>query len=163
MHPEHNRERRLARAKTLIDLHARDNGAVYVDAAHLQHNMYVAATMHASTGVLQSAAGVRVSTIAQAEEVAITLVITDPHPCPVYVCPEVYATDIFRLCQEARATLVHLLWNCQPPTSTTTTFPPQLEAAMRSEDYETQVRATTLLNNALDQQRPARRPRGDYP
>lgn len=26
-----------------------------------------------------------------------------------YICPEVYATDICRLCQEARATLVHLL------------------------------------------------------
>ncbi|KAH9370556.1 hypothetical protein HPB48_002513 [Haemaphysalis longicornis] len=37
---------------------------------------------------------------------------------------------------------------------------PQFEAAMRSEDYETQARATRLLNNALDQQRPARRPEG---
>ncbi|KAH9382297.1 hypothetical protein HPB48_015749 [Haemaphysalis longicornis] len=77
-----------------------------------------------------------------------------------YVCPEVYATDICRLCQESRATLVHLLWNCQPPTSNTTTFPPQFEAAMRSEDYETQARTTRLLNNALDQQGPARRPEG---
>ncbi|KAH9374290.1 hypothetical protein HPB48_005610 [Haemaphysalis longicornis] len=79
------------------------------------------------------------------------------YPSPA---PEVYATDICRLCQEARATLVQLLWNCQPPTSTTTMFPPQFEAAMRSEDYETQARATRLLNNALDQQRPARRPEG---
>ncbi|KAH9360741.1 hypothetical protein HPB48_020220 [Haemaphysalis longicornis] len=40
------------------------------------------------------------------------------HAIARYVCPEVYATDLFRLCQEARATLVHLLWNCRPSTST---------------------------------------------
>ncbi|KAL1445243.1 hypothetical protein MTO96_045131 [Rhipicephalus appendiculatus] len=33
VNPEYNRERRAARARALIDLHARDSGAVYVDAA----------------------------------------------------------------------------------------------------------------------------------
>ncbi|KAL1444958.1 hypothetical protein MTO96_045286 [Rhipicephalus appendiculatus] len=33
VNPEYNREWREARARALIDLHARDNGAVYVDAA----------------------------------------------------------------------------------------------------------------------------------
>ncbi|KAL1466680.1 hypothetical protein MTO96_042565 [Rhipicephalus appendiculatus] len=36
MNPEHNKERRLARAKALVDLHVREEGAVYADAAEYQ-------------------------------------------------------------------------------------------------------------------------------
>ncbi|KAL1475141.1 hypothetical protein MTO96_037498 [Rhipicephalus appendiculatus] len=52
MNPEHNKERRLARAKALVDLHAREEGAVYVDAAEYQGSSgaYAAVVVGASTG-----------------------------------------------------------------------------------------------------------------
>lgn len=294
MNPEHNHERRLARAKALVDLHANDTGAVYVDAAEHQDQpgTFVAAVVAAATGKTKSAASFRASRAHQAEEVAIALAIADPkcttvlsdsrtavmnyarnnvcsvaarvlrgacdgavsikwfpahmgpsvsckgnanhnetanavarglanraaavsaepsewqlfniskdpmtayndvvkwyrlsrrtmpppHPgltrseavlyrqlqtgsllTPVlakHICPEVYESDVCRLCAKERATAAHILWNCELypyEASAMKTIPLQFEAAARSGDYDTQLQAVQQVAAALDRQRP---------
>ncbi|KAH9366780.1 hypothetical protein HPB48_014476 [Haemaphysalis longicornis] len=77
MQPEHNRERRLAIVKTLIDLH-RTTEQCIVDAADVQHNIYVAATMPATTECFNQQPASEYLTIPQAGEDAIDVAITDP-------------------------------------------------------------------------------------
>ncbi|KAL1478207.1 hypothetical protein MTO96_016394 [Rhipicephalus appendiculatus] len=78
VNPEYNRERRAARARALIDLHARDNGAVYVDAAEYKDRRGAAAVVSAVTGETKAAASVRARAAHRAEEVAIALALADP-------------------------------------------------------------------------------------
>lgn len=66
-----------ARAKALIDLHAIDEHARYVDAAECQRNAFAAVVIEASTGTTRTAASVRSAGAEQAEEVAIALAIAD--------------------------------------------------------------------------------------
>ncbi|KAL1425837.1 hypothetical protein MTO96_018820 [Rhipicephalus appendiculatus] len=70
VNPEYNRERRAARARALIDLHARDNGAVYVDAAEYKdrRGAFAAAVVSAVTGETKAAASVRARAAHRAEE-----------------------------------------------------------------------------------------------
>ncbi|XP_077534634.1 uncharacterized protein LOC144146565 [Haemaphysalis longicornis] len=58
VNPQYNRERRAARASSLIDLHARDSGAVYGDAAEYQdrRGAFAAAVVSAVTGETKAAA-----------------------------------------------------------------------------------------------------------
>ncbi|KAL1414997.1 hypothetical protein MTO96_007046 [Rhipicephalus appendiculatus] len=79
VNPEYNRERRAARARALIDLHARDNGAVYVDAAEYKdwRGAFAAAVVSAVTGETNAAASVRARAAHRAEEVAIALALAD--------------------------------------------------------------------------------------
>ncbi|KAL1415130.1 hypothetical protein MTO96_006921 [Rhipicephalus appendiculatus] len=87
MNPEHNKERRLARAKVLVDLHATEEGAVYVDAAEYQGSSgaYAAVVVGASTGATKTAASVRTREAHRAEEVAIALAVSNPG-CTIRCC-----------------------------------------------------------------------------
>ncbi|KAG0436902.1 hypothetical protein HPB47_017704 [Ixodes persulcatus] len=75
-----------------------------------------------------------------------------------HVCPRVYASDVCRLCAKERATAAHILWDCSVnprEASEKTTIPPQLEAATRSYDQETQFKAVQQVSAALERQRPS--------
>ncbi|XP_037577228.2 uncharacterized protein LOC119459601 [Dermacentor silvarum] len=87
VNPEHNKERRLARVRALVDLHAREEGAVYVDAAEYRgsNDAYAAVVVGASTGATKTAASVRTREAHQAEEVAIALAVSDPG-CTTVLC-----------------------------------------------------------------------------
>lgn len=80
MHPEVDRERRLARAKALTATHASDNGAFYVDVARYSHRpgTYAAAVVAATSGELCTACSVRARSPEHAEELAIALALTNP-------------------------------------------------------------------------------------
>ncbi|KAH7973739.1 hypothetical protein HPB49_004641 [Dermacentor silvarum] len=61
-----------------------------------------------------------------------------------HLCPSVYTSDVCRLCAKERATTAHILWDCvvnAREASEKTTIPPQLEAATRIYDQETQLKA----------------------
>lgn len=75
-----------------------------------------------------------------------------------YVCPSVYASDVCRLCVKERATAAHILWDCSVnprEASEKTTIPPQLEAATRIYDQDTQLKAVQQVSAALERQRPS--------
>ncbi|KAH9377858.1 hypothetical protein HPB48_014660 [Haemaphysalis longicornis] len=55
-----------------------------------------------------------------------------------YVCPEMYETDICRLCKDQRATLAHILWQCNN-AATVTTLPQEIEDAKCSANLDTQL------------------------
>ncbi|XP_077561702.1 uncharacterized protein LOC144178042 [Haemaphysalis longicornis] len=63
MHPEYNRDRRVARAKALTELYARDTGALYVDVAEYpdRPGTYAAVAVRATTGDIYSACNFRVA------------------------------------------------------------------------------------------------------
>ncbi|KAH7972164.1 hypothetical protein HPB52_008563 [Rhipicephalus sanguineus] len=73
-HPARADINRLA----LIDLHANDERARYVDAAEYQQNAFAAVVIEASTGATRTAASVKSIGAEQAEQVAIALAIIDP-------------------------------------------------------------------------------------
>ncbi|KAG0444479.1 hypothetical protein HPB47_013748 [Ixodes persulcatus] len=75
MNPDYNKGRRAARAEALIDLHANDEHARYVDAAAYQRNAFAAVVIEPSTGATRTAASVRSAGAEQAEELAIALAI----------------------------------------------------------------------------------------
>ncbi|XP_077548095.1 uncharacterized protein LOC144160815 [Haemaphysalis longicornis] len=109
MNPEFNKERRMARAKALVDLHTRDEGAMYVDAAEYQESerAYAAAVVRASTGETITAASVRTQKAHRAEEVAIALAIADP-ACTTVLCDARTAVRNYargRVCREAARVL----------------------------------------------------------
>lgn len=75
-----------------------------------------------------------------------------------HVCPSVYASDVCRLCAKERATAAHILWDCRVnprEASEKTNLPPQLEAATRSYDQGTQLKAVQQVSAALERQRPS--------
>lgn len=71
-----------------------------------------------------------------------------------YVCPEVYETDICRLCKDQRATLAHILWQCNN-AATGTTLPQEIEDAKCSANLDTQLQAVNTIIAALELQRPS--------
>nr|XP_037278276.1 uncharacterized protein LOC119171601 [Rhipicephalus microplus] len=77
IHPQRNKERRVARARALAETHARDSTAVYVDAAKHQYrpHTYVAVVVRATDGKLLNACSVRATSAEQAEEAAIALAL----------------------------------------------------------------------------------------
>lgn len=80
MTPTFHQERREARAKALIALHASDEGAVFVDAASYKNigDAFSVSVIGAKTGEIRLAASVRTTVPSQAEEVAVALAIADP-------------------------------------------------------------------------------------
>lgn len=82
-------------------------------------------------------------------------------PTPVlmkYVYPQVYVSDVCRVCQRERATLTHILWDCTKfpdEASTSTTIPPRLAAAAKCYDQEIQTWAVQQVLAALERQRPS--------
>lgn len=86
MNPEHNRERRAARAKAMVELHAELPGTRYVDAAeYRERGAFTAVVIDAKTGGTITAASVRTKEARCAEEVAIALTISDPD-CKTVLC-----------------------------------------------------------------------------
>ncbi|KAG0433682.1 hypothetical protein HPB47_019719, partial [Ixodes persulcatus] len=77
MHPQHDDERRKARAQALCGLYGEDEGVVYVDAAK-QGDKCVAVVSRATNGRLLSSIGVKTKNVRKAEEVAIALATTLP-------------------------------------------------------------------------------------
>ncbi|XP_077536539.1 uncharacterized protein LOC144148888 [Haemaphysalis longicornis] len=109
MNPEFNKERRAARAKALIDLHAKDRGAVFVDAAEYPdgRRAFAAAVVGAATGATRTAASMRTRAAHRAEEVAIALAIADP-ACTTVLCDSRTAVKNYargRVCGEAARVL----------------------------------------------------------
>lgn len=296
MNPEHNQERRLARAKTLTATHATDKGAFYVDVAQYpdRPNAYVAVVIAAVSGDVYTASSMKARSAHHAEEMAIALAITNPrcttvlsdsktaimhyatncvspsvvrvcgalpprttpvtlrwfpahvgpldsrdghgnrneeadraahaltsrgapespsprfatqvpeetepltayrdilewyrinrrtfpppHPnltrqeaviyrqlqtcslmTPVvakHICPEVYVSDMCTLCNRERATMAHILWDCEnhPQEARNTTIPPRFMDAMKNGNYEDQLQAVQLAMAGLERQRPA--------
>nr|XP_050028077.1 uncharacterized protein LOC126523519 [Dermacentor andersoni] len=105
VNPEHNKERRLARARALVDLHAREEGAIYVDAAEYRgsSDAYAVVAVGASTGARKTAASVRTRQAHRAEEVAIALAVSDPG-CTTVLCDSRTAVKNYakgRVCSEA--------------------------------------------------------------
>lgn len=74
-----------------------------------------------------------------------------------HICPQVYETDMCRLCSSARATTAHLLWDCQshPIEALQEELPPNITIAMNSYDHTTQLQAVQQVAAALARQRPA--------
>ncbi|CAN7939763.1 unnamed protein product, partial [Ixodes hexagonus] len=107
MNPDYNKERRAARAKALIGLHANDEHARYVDAAEYQRNAFAAVVIEASTGATRTAASVRSAGVEQAEEVAIALAIADAD-CHTVLSDSRQAVRNFakgQICREAERVL----------------------------------------------------------
>ncbi|XP_075535920.1 uncharacterized protein LOC142571447 [Dermacentor variabilis] len=107
MNPEFNKGRRAARAKALIDQHANDEHARYVDAAEYQRNAFAAVVIEASTGATSTAASVRSAGAEQAEEVAIALAIADAD-CHTVLSDSRQAVRNFakgQICREAERVL----------------------------------------------------------
>ncbi|KAH7973711.1 hypothetical protein HPB49_004064 [Dermacentor silvarum] len=78
VHPDRNKERRVARARALAETYADDAKAVYVDAAKHQRKpkTYVAAVVRATDGKVLNACSVRATSAEQAEEAAIALALS---------------------------------------------------------------------------------------
>ncbi|XP_065289174.2 uncharacterized protein [Dermacentor albipictus] len=105
VNPERDKERRLARARALVDFHAREEGAVYVDAAEYRWNSdaYAAVAVGASTGATKTEASVRTREAHRAEEVAVALAVSDPG-CTTVSCDSRTAVKNYakgRVCSEA--------------------------------------------------------------
>ncbi|XP_065283301.1 uncharacterized protein [Dermacentor albipictus] len=107
MNPEFSKGRRVARAKALIDQHANDEHAWYVDAAEYQRNAFAAVVIEASTGATRTAVSVRSTGAEQAEEVAIALAIADAD-CHTALSDSRQAVRNFgkgQICREAECVL----------------------------------------------------------
>ncbi|KAG0425660.1 hypothetical protein HPB47_027174 [Ixodes persulcatus] len=107
MNPDYNKGRRAARANALIDLHANDEHARYVDAAEYQRNAIAAVVIEASTGATRTAASVRSAGAEQAEEMAIALAIADAD-CHTVLSDSRQAVRNFskgQICREAERVL----------------------------------------------------------
>lgn len=71
-----------------------------------------------------------------------------------HVCPEVYQSDVCAVCGRDRATMVHVLWECQETDPLMDTLPPRLASAVASTDCNLQREAVQLALAALERQRP---------
>ncbi|KAG0441823.1 hypothetical protein HPB47_015839 [Ixodes persulcatus] len=73
-----------------------------------------------------------------------------------HLWPEVYVTDLCRLCGKERATLAHILEDCECANADNSAdvLPPLMEEAKRSEDYDVQHTAIQQILAALEKQRP---------
>lgn len=85
MHPEYNKGRRAARARALIDQHAADGHARYVDAAEYAKLHGFTTVVVDATGTVRTTASTRCTKAEQAEEVAIALAIAD-RDCHTVLC-----------------------------------------------------------------------------
>ncbi|KAL3217429.1 hypothetical protein MRX96_032382 [Rhipicephalus microplus] len=77
IHPQRNKERRVARARALAETHASDSTAVYVYTAKHQYrpHTYVSVVVRDTDGKLLNACSVRETSMEQAEETAIALAL----------------------------------------------------------------------------------------
>ncbi|XP_077548775.1 uncharacterized protein LOC144162169 [Haemaphysalis longicornis] len=73
-----------------------------------------------------------------------------------HLWPEVYVTDVCRLCGKERATLAHILKDCISANNANNAdvLPPHIEEAKRSNDYGVQRKAVQQILAAVERQRP---------
>lgn len=75
-----------------------------------------------------------------------------------HICPEQYPDDTCKVCRRARATMIHILWDCAArpaEAETETVIPPWLQDAARSYNKEDQLLAVQQILEALERQRPS--------
>ncbi|KAG0413581.1 hypothetical protein HPB47_009273 [Ixodes persulcatus] len=101
MHPEYNKERRKARAASLIKAYGDTTGVTFVDAAEYQdgHRFAVATTVG---GSLKRAASIVTQNSETAEEVAIALAALDPD-CHTIRTPATYIPHLTNLNEVAHS------------------------------------------------------------
>ncbi|EEC09609.1 hypothetical protein IscW_ISCW008420 [Ixodes scapularis] len=76
-----------------------------------------------------------------------------------HLLPELHQDDQCVLCKSARATLSHIMWDCTKrpeEANREERLPPELQEAIRSENYDTQVQAVQQAAALLERQRPSR-------
>lgn len=72
-----------------------------------------------------------------------------------HVFPQLYKDDTCKLCREERATLYHIMWDCtkRPQEARESKeLPPEIQAAIVSKDYETQLQVIRLATELLERQ-----------
>lgn len=77
VHPEHNQERRRARAKFLVEQYCGDTRTRYVDAAEYGQRRYALVTVNARTGRVSKSASAKCENATEAEEIAIALAMSE--------------------------------------------------------------------------------------
>ncbi|KAH7977949.1 hypothetical protein HPB49_004032 [Dermacentor silvarum] len=122
VHPDRNKERRVARARALAETYADDAKAVYVDAAKHQRKpkTYVAAVVRATDGKVLNACSVRATSAEQAEEAAIALalsgipeattILSDSRTAIANFGRESVGTPAASLLPRTKSTTTHLRW-----------------------------------------------------
>ncbi|KAH7975030.1 hypothetical protein HPB49_022909 [Dermacentor silvarum] len=122
VHPDRNKERRVARARALAETYADDAKAVYVDAAKHQRKpkTYVAAVVRATDGKVLNACSVRATSAEQAEEAAIALalsgipeattILSDSRTAIANFGRGSVGTPAASLLPRAKSTTIHLRW-----------------------------------------------------
>lgn len=73
-----------------------------------------------------------------------------------HVCPEVFRSDVCSVCNNSKATLTHILWNCELHPTEAAAFPGRLpediERAVHSHELASQLLAVQRLEVALSRQ-----------
>ncbi|KAH7953615.1 hypothetical protein HPB49_010600 [Dermacentor silvarum] len=122
VHPDRNKERRVARARALAETYADDAKAVYVDAAKHQRKpkTYVAAVVRATDGKVLNACSVRATSAEQAEEAAIALalsgipgattILSDSRTAIANFARGSVGTPAASLLPKTKSTTTHLRW-----------------------------------------------------
>lgn len=122
VHPERNEERRRARAKVLIETHADDSQAVYVDAAkhHCKPGIFVLAIIRATDGQTINACSIRTTSAEQAEEAAIALalrcrpevttILSDSRSAITHYSRGYTGTPAAKILPNVKTTTTHLRW-----------------------------------------------------
>lgn len=122
VHPDRNKERRVARARALAETYADDAKAVYVDAAKHQRKpkTYVAAVVRATDGKVLNACSVRATSAEQAEEAAIALalsgtpevttILSDSRTAIANFGRGSVGTPVASLLPRTKSTTTHLRW-----------------------------------------------------
>lgn len=122
VHPERHEERRRARAKVLIETHADDSQAVYVDAAkhHCKPDIFVLAIIRATDGQTINACSIRATSAEQAEEAAIALalrcrpevttILSDSRSAITHYSRGYTGTPAAKILPNVKTTTTHLRW-----------------------------------------------------
>lgn len=82
-----------------------------------------------------------------------------------YVCPEVFESEVCSVCKRAKATLTHILWDCdlhpEEAVASPGRLPEDIARAVLSQDLTEQLQAVQRLEVALARQTRGAEPAGD--
>lgn len=82
-----------------------------------------------------------------------------------YVCPEVFESEVCSVCKRAKATLTHILWDCdlhpEEAVASPGRLPEDIARAVLSQDLTEQLQAVQRLEVALARQSRGAEPAGD--
>lgn len=70
----------------------------------------------------------------------------------VHASPELYETDVCAVCGAARATLAHMMWNCDVNPDSSEALPPHLARAVGERDLDSQRAAAQFALRAVQRQ-----------